>query len=110
MPDVVVTHVTADCEFVILGCDGVWDVTSDSEVPLHFFMMFCIKNREFFSFHANLRFVQAAKMLCDAPTNDDIGKAARQIVRSSFERLSDDNTTVVAVRFEQCGEKNGGDE
>ena len=57
-----------------------------------------------------LCFVQAAKMLCDAPTNDDIGKAARQIVRSSFERLSDDNTTVVAVRFEQCGEKNGGDD
>ena len=52
---------------------------------------------------------QAAKMLCNAPTNSDVGTAARQIVRSSFERLSDDNTTVIAIKFEQ-GNDSSGDE
>lgn len=32
MPDVIVREITYDCEFLLLACDGIWDVLSNQEV------------------------------------------------------------------------------
>jgi len=31
-PDVVVKTITEDCEFILIACDGIWDVLSNEEV------------------------------------------------------------------------------
>ena len=31
-PDVIIREVTTDVEFILLACDGIWDVMSNQEV------------------------------------------------------------------------------
>jgi len=32
MPEVTVTAIDKDCKYILLGCDGLWDVKSQEEI------------------------------------------------------------------------------
>jgi serine/threonine protein phosphatase PrpC len=74
-PDVVLHKVAADDEFVILACDGVWDVLTSQQA--------CNLTRSALSAHKN------------------VGVAAEALVRKALERGSQDNVSVCIVLLNQ---------
>ncbi|PHJ15088.1 protein phosphatase 2c domain-containing protein, partial [Cystoisospora suis] len=70
-PDIVALHLTEDIRFMLIACDGVWDVLSDQEVV------------EIVARHV-----------------DDPQEAASRVIKTAFERGSQDNLTAIAVMFD----------
>ncbi|XP_071720323.1 LOW QUALITY PROTEIN: probable protein phosphatase 2C 43 [Rutidosis leptorrhynchoides] len=72
-PDVIQKVLTEDDEFLIIACDGIWDVMSNQEA---------------------VGFVRQELRLYDDPN-----RCARQLVNKAFLRYSTDNLTAIVVCF-----------
>ncbi|EGW32407.1 uncharacterized protein SPAPADRAFT_71828 [Spathaspora passalidarum NRRL Y-27907] len=69
------TEITADDEFMILGCDGVWDVVSDS---------------------------RACKLVADLfAQGNDPKTAAKKLCQLAMDNSTTDNVTVMIVKFDK---------
>ncbi|KAF8822111.1 protein phosphatase 2C domain-containing protein [Cardiosporidium cionae] len=72
IPEITVIHLTEADRFIVMACDGVWDVLSDQEV-------------------ADLVYANLT----------DAEEAASVVVRSAFQRQSQDNLTAMTLIFDR---------
>eukprot|EP01100_Stratorugosa_tubuloviscum_P016004 TRINITY_DN986_c2_g1_i1.p1 TRINITY_DN986_c2_g1~~TRINITY_DN986_c2_g1_i1.p1 ORF type:complete len:334 (-),score=198.74 TRINITY_DN986_c2_g1_i1:165-1118(-) len=79
VPDIIEQQLTNDHQFIILACDGLWDVISNEEA---------------------IEFVQSRLSQLVDPTNDQICKIAEDITNLAIQQKnSTDNVTAVIVVF-----------
>ncbi|EAS02121.2 protein phosphatase 2c (macronuclear) [Tetrahymena thermophila SB210] len=85
-PDIVVTKITQDHDFILLGCDGVFDRLSTQEVGKIFW--------------TSAQQSDLTDQSGDVDIHKQCGIGIEAVMRETFERKSLDNITLVAISFD----------
>ncbi|KAL4440955.1 hypothetical protein ABPG74_009368 [Tetrahymena malaccensis] len=85
-PDIVATKITQDHDFILLGCDGVFDRLNTQEVGKIFW--------------ASAQQSDLTDQNGEIDLHKQCGNGIEAVMRETFERKSLDNITLVAISFE----------
>lgn len=85
-PEISVHKLTAQDQFLILACDGVWDVMSDTQAVRSVL-------------HSLAPLFEHGSVDPDSPDDSIMQLAATELVHEAFRRGSTDNISVIVIRF-----------